>query len=86
MDRNYDVITFTSKYRYFKKTWGSHFFGIIKIATNFIKVIFKESRKVKRISNYLSKCDLYLYFLIYQNLLIPSEKMLMSAELRECVT
>ena len=25
MDRNYDVITFFSKYPYFKKAWGSHF-------------------------------------------------------------
>ena len=25
MDRNYDVIAFISKYRYFKKAWRSHF-------------------------------------------------------------
>ena len=33
-----------------------------------------------------SKCSLYLYFLIKQNLLISGEKMLMSVELKACVT
>ena len=32
--------------------------------TWFIKEISKDSRKVKRIRNYVSKCNLYLYFLI----------------------
>ena len=40
------------------------FADIIKIVTMFIKTIFKDSRKVKRIRNYVSKCNLYLYFLI----------------------
>ena len=62
------------------------FADIIKIITRFIKKIFKDSRKVKRIRNYVSKCNLYLYFLILQNLLISREKMLMSAILRGCVT
>ena len=81
----YNAITFISKYRYFKKAWGSQFADIIKIITRFIKKIFKETRKVKRIRNYVTECNLYLYFLMYQNLLISSEKMLMSAELRGCV-
>ena len=34
----------------------------------------------------MPKCNLYLCFLIYQNLLISGEKMLMSAELKGCVT
>ena len=51
----------------------------------FIKVIFKNSKKVKRIKNYISKCNLYQYFQVYQNLLISGEKMLMSAELGGCV-
>ena len=59
---------------------------INKIITRFIKKIFKDSRKVKRIRNYVLKCNLYLYFLIYQNLLISGEKILMSAEVRGCVT
>ena len=53
----------------------------------FIKVIFfKDSKKVKRTRNYVSKCNLYLYFLIKLNLLISVEKMLMPAELKWCVT
>ena len=64
MDRSYDVITFISKYRYFKKTWVAIFADIIKIITRFIKQIFKDSRKAKRIRNYVLKCNLYLYFLI----------------------
>ena len=58
---------------------------IIKIVNMFIKKIFKDSKKVERFRNYRSKCNLYLYFLIYQNLVISSEKMLMSAELNGCI-
>ena len=61
MDRNYDVINFISKYLYFKKAGVANFGDIIKIASMFIKTIFKDSRKVKRIKNYVSKCNLYLY-------------------------
>ena len=35
---------------------------IIKAATMFIKTTFKDSKKVKRMSNYVLKCNLYLYF------------------------
>ena len=63
MDRNYGVITFISKYRYFKNTWGI-FTDIIKIISMFIKEIFKDSRRVKIIRKYVSKCNLYLYFWI----------------------
>ena len=73
------IMTFISKYFYF------HSADIIKIVTMFIKIIFKDSKKVKRIGHYVSKCNLYLYFLIYQNLLIPFFKMMTSAELKECV-
>ena len=62
------------------------FAEIIKNVTIFIRTILKYSRKVKRMRNYVSKRNLYLYFLIEQNLLISSEKMLMSAELKGCVT
>ena len=58
---------------------------IIKIITMFIKKIFKDSKRVKRIRNYVSKCNLCLYFLIWENLLYSGEKMLMSAELKRCV-
>ena len=36
------------------------FVDIIKILTSFIKKIFKDSRKVKRIRNYVSKSNLHL--------------------------
>ena len=64
MDKNYDVITFISKYLYFKKAY------IIKTAIMFIRTIFKDSKKVKRIIIYVLKCNLYLYFLMLQKLVI----------------
>ena len=86
MDRNYDVITIISKYPYLRRPGVDIFTDIIKIVTMFIKTITKDSRKVKIIRNYVSKSNLYVYFLMKQNLLISGEKMLMSAELKECVT
>ena len=62
------------------------FADIMKIITRFIKEIFKDLRKTKRVRNYLLKCNLYLYFLMQQNFPISGEKMLMSAEARECLT
>ena len=58
----------------------------------FMKRIFlrpKKSEKNKTYvskRNYVSKYNLYLYFLKQQNLLILGEKTLMSAELNECVS
>ena len=40
------------------------FADIIKIVTIFIKTTLKDSRKIRRIRNYVSKWNLYLYFLI----------------------
>ena len=40
------------------------FADIIKIITGFIEKMFKDSRKVKKIRNYVPKCNLYLYFLL----------------------
>ena len=37
---------------------------IIKSVTMFIKAIFKDSKKVKRIRNYVSSGSLFLYYLI----------------------
>ena len=62
-----------------------NFADIIKIATMFIKTTFKGSKRVKRIRNYALKCNLYLYFLIKQRLLISGEKMLILAELKWCI-
>ena len=72
------------KYLHFKKV--AIFPDIIKIVTIFIKTIIQDSRNVKRIMNYVSKSNLYLYFLMQQNLLISVEKMLMPAELKGLVT
>ena len=62
----------------------SNFADIIKIATMLIQKAFKDSKKVKRITNYVH-IKLYLYFLIEQKLEISGET-LMSAELRGCIT
>ena len=51
----------------------------------FIKKTFKELKKVERVRNYALKCNLYLCFLIQEKFLISGAKMLMSAELKECV-
>ena len=40
------------------------FADIIKIVTMLIKAITKDLRKVKRIRNYVSKYNLYVYFLM----------------------
>ena len=60
------------------------FANIIKALIMFIRTTFKDLKKVRRIGNYVSKFNLQnaiLYFLIQQNLLISSEKMLMSADI-----
>ena len=64
MDRNYEVITFISKYPFLRRPGVAIFGGIIKIVTMFIKTIIEDSRKAKRIRNYISKSNLYLYFLM----------------------
>ena len=43
MDISYDLISFISKYLYFKKAFAE----IIKIVTIFIKANFKDSNKLK---------------------------------------
>ena len=43
-------------------------------------------KKVKRMKNYVSKCNLYLYFLLMLNLLISGKKMTMLEETKGCVT
>ena len=53
--QNYEVInTFV-----FWRTRGANFADIIKIIAIFIKIIFRDSKKVKRIRNYVSRCNLY---------------------------
>ena len=54
MDRNYDVITFFQNTFILRRPRVAIFADIIKIATMFIKTIFKNSKKVKRIINHVS--------------------------------
>ena len=72
MDKNHDVIIFISKDLY--RSSVANFADIVKIVTMFIKKICKDSIKVEWIRNYVLKCNLYLYFLIQQKLLISSKK------------
>ena len=64
MDRNYDVITFIQNTLILIRPRAANFADIIKIGIMFIKTTFRNSNKIKRIRNYVSKCNLYLYFLI----------------------
>ena len=51
MDRKYDVIFLFQNTFILRKTRATSFADIIKIATTFIKTIFEDSKKVKRIRN-----------------------------------
>ena len=64
MDKNYDVIIFFQKTFILRRSEVAIFADIIKILTTFIKAILKDSRKVRRITSYVSEWNLYLYFLI----------------------
>ena len=56
-------MTTSTRPHYFKRAGVAIFADIIKIITMFIKTIFKESRKVKRVRNYVPKCNLLSVFL-----------------------
>ena len=56
MNRNYDAITFISKYLYFTKRVGN-FADIVKIVSMYIKTTFKDSKKVKIINKLIKKKD-----------------------------
>ena len=87
IDINYDLIIFFFQNIFILRRPGEAIFAdITKIVTSFIKKIFIDWRKIKRIISFVSKCNLYMYFLILKNLLISGEKKLMSEELRGCVT
>ena len=64
MERNYDVIGFFQNRLILRRPGVAIFADIIKIVTMFIKTVIKDSRKIKRIRNYVSKPSLYLYFLM----------------------
>ena len=58
MDRNYNVITFFQNTVILRRPRVANFAVIIKIATIFIKTNFRNSKKFKRIKNYVLKCNL----------------------------
>ena len=60
--KNHVPIIFISKTFMLRRPRVAIFADINKIVTMFIKTIFEDSKKVKRIKNYISKCNLYLYF------------------------
>ena len=64
MGKNYDVTTFFQNIFVLRRPGVAIFADIIKIVTMSIKTTLKDSRKVRRIGNYVSKWNLYLYFLI----------------------
>ena len=55
MGRNYDIIPFFQKIFLLRRPGVAIFADIIKILNTLIKTILKDSRKVKRIRNYVSK-------------------------------
>ena len=66
------LVTFFSKTFILRRPGVVKFDDIIKIVTMFIKKVLKNSRKVRRIRNYVSKWDLLL--LILKNFLISGKK------------
>ena len=86
MNISYDAIIFISKNLFSRKPGVAISAYITKLVTVFIKTILTLSRKVKRIKNFVSKCHLYMYCFIKENLLTFGEKFLMSAELKWCAT
>ena len=64
MDKHYDAITLFSRYFILKRPRIAMLADIVKVVTMFIKTVFEDSKKVKKIRNYAPKCNLNLYFLI----------------------
>ena len=49
MGRNYDVVTFTSKYLFLRRPRVAIFVDIIKIVAMFVKTIRKDSKTLKEL-------------------------------------
>ena len=57
MDRNYDVMIYIQSSFILRMPRVAIFAGLIKIVTMFIKTIFKGSRYVKRVRNYVPETE-----------------------------
>ena len=65
MNRNNGITTYISTYIFvLRRPAIAIFANIMNILTIFIKIILEDSSKVKINKNYVSKWNLYLYFLI----------------------
>ena len=63
MDINYYVIKFISKHIILRRIRVGNFADIIKVEIIFIKATFRDSKKVKRIINFLLKMQCISVFL-----------------------
>ena len=61
---NNNDVSFFQKIFILRRPGVAIFADIIKILTMFIKTILIDSRKVRAVRKYVSKWNLYLYFLI----------------------
>ena len=64
MNKNYNVKIQISKYFILRWPRVAYLADIISIETIFMKTTFTDSKKIKRIRKYVSKSNLYLYFLV----------------------
>ena len=63
MDGNYDVINFFENTFILRIPRIPSFADLIQIYSN-IKTTLKDSKEVKRVTNYVLKCNICLYILI----------------------
>ena len=74
MDRNYAAITFISNMFILRRSRVANFADMIKIAVMFIKKTYNESKIAKKLET------------IYYNTIYIYTYMLMSVELKGCIT
>ena len=84
MDRNYKVIIIFQNTFILRRPRVANFAEIIKVSTMFIKTTFKDSKKLKELEIFLKimkKRSISVFLDV-----TTGEKMLMSAECKECAT
>ena len=64
MDGNYEVRNFFLNNFLWREPRVANFADIFEITTMFIKTTFKHSNEIKRVTNYVSKYNVYWYFFI----------------------